>query len=655
MPFRRLGALFAALAIAGFPLAAQSADAPPPVPGMTGERIDAQAQIDALKDLDPNSWAYQSIISLVNDGIIVGYPDGTFKGSRPLTRYEAAVMVERAVEYVTKKLAVPATAPQVTAADIAAIRKLLDEFRGDIDALKIRVADIDSRLKTVEVTQKNDEAAANRAKLGAVYYVRAGNVSENTAAYTGAFNGAAPGAGAPGCAAAGLAPCTGILPLPAGQPLTGGNPGANAGNQGGSNKYLAGANSQGYGYQLLRLLLDGTLDSAFSYHVRIENRLFWDSPTQQLGSSASFPGGTVAATPSLTGIGTVNSYPSNTSVRLNYAYAQYNDPSGLTVSIGRLNETDGPLGMLWADQWNGVALGYSKYGLNVRASYGFTWPQYDSVANNNPLTQQTPGSACAVALAGTGTLYATKCTGYATQVMSAQASYNVNKQITVGAAWLDDINDQILDWNTNVCSLTGTAPPTTGAHAGACQTSTATGFVVPTAANGYAGAGAFTAPYVNLAEGSIFGRYQDTFDKIPFDLQAEGSYRFGNDPNTGNTWQQPYAVWVQGKLGWYNPTPFRPYIEAGYIGAGYNSLSPHSAITNGTSYDYQYQANANGYQLGYFGFHYWFSRYGRIGVVYQVSDVLNGTTIPVASPTYASTFLTHDITNGVFLQTWLQF
>src|ERR1700735_536844 len=176
MSFRRLGALFAALTIAGLPLAAQSADSQvSPTPGMTGEMIDAQAQIDALKDLPSNGWAYQSIIDLVNDGIIVGYPDGTFKGSRPLTRYEAAVMVERAVQYLTKKLANPQTAADVTSKDIDALRALLDEFRGDIDALKIKVADIDTRLKSVEKKQNSDEtkqgadeATMARAKIGLV-------------------------------------------------------------------------------------------------------------------------------------------------------------------------------------------------------------------------------------------------------------------------------------------------------------------------------------------------------------------------------------------------------------------------------------------------------------------------------------------------------
>ena len=160
---------------------------------------------------------------------------------------------------------------------------------------------------------------------------------------------------------------------------------------------------------------------------------------------------------------------------------------------------------------------------------------------------------------------------------------------------------------------------------------------------------------MNLAEASVYGHYADVFDKIPFLVEAEGSYRFGNDPNTGVGWQQPWAVWVQAKVGYYNPTPFKPYLEAGYIGAGYNSLSPHSAITGQPNYDYQFQGNANGYGIGYVGLQYWFSKFGRIGVIYQGSDILSGITIPVASATYASTYLTHDITNAVFLQTYLQF
>ncbi len=653
MTFPRLGALLAVLTIAGLPIAAQSADSPAPTPGMTGQMIDAQAQIDALKDIPSNSWAYQSIIDLVNDGIIVGYPDGTFKGARPLTRYEAAVMVERAVQYLTKKLGNPQTASEVTQKDIDALRALLDEFRGDIDALKLRVSDIDSRLKTVEANQKTDEATANRARIGATYFVRAGSLNESTAAYTNAF----PAGGAPGCVAAGLPICGGsALALPAGTALTGGNPGANAGNQGSSNKYLAGANTQGYGYQLLRLTLDGTLDPSLSYHIRLENRLFWDSPSAQDGSLATFPGGTVAATPSLTGIATVNGYPANTVVRFNYGYAQYQDAgTGLGASVGRVNETDGTLGLLWADQWNGASIGYNKYGLNIRGSYGFTWPQYDSVANNNPLTQPTPGSACTPAISGAGTAYVNKCSGLATQILSAQLSYTVNKQLMVGGAYINDINDQILDWNDNVCSLTGLAPTAGGAHPGACQQYAGGGFIVPTAANGYAATGAFTAPYVDLAEGSLFMRYQDTIAKLPVSLEAEGSYRFGNDPNTGTTWKQPMAVWVQGKIGAFNPPRSarisKPAISARASTRSHRTAQSPTARATTSSIKPTLRATSSDTSASTTG------SAATAASAWSIRHPTSSTARRSRSqvPRMPAPYLTHDISNGVFVQTWLQF
>ena len=43
-----------------------------------------------FSDVDASSWAYQSVEQLANAGIINGYPDGTFKGSNPITRYEMA-------------------------------------------------------------------------------------------------------------------------------------------------------------------------------------------------------------------------------------------------------------------------------------------------------------------------------------------------------------------------------------------------------------------------------------------------------------------------------------------------------------------------------------------------------------------------------------
>ena len=50
-----------------------------------------------FSDVEPSSWAYQSVEQLASAGIINGYPDGTFKGNKDITRYEMAQMVAKAM------------------------------------------------------------------------------------------------------------------------------------------------------------------------------------------------------------------------------------------------------------------------------------------------------------------------------------------------------------------------------------------------------------------------------------------------------------------------------------------------------------------------------------------------------------------------------
>ena len=50
-----------------------------------------------FSDVTPDSWAYQSVSQLANAGIINGYPDGTFKGQKDITRFEMAQMIAKAM------------------------------------------------------------------------------------------------------------------------------------------------------------------------------------------------------------------------------------------------------------------------------------------------------------------------------------------------------------------------------------------------------------------------------------------------------------------------------------------------------------------------------------------------------------------------------
>ncbi len=56
---------------------------------------------DQFPDVPENHWAYEALARLKKDGLLVGYPDGKYRGARPATRYELAVAVHAA--YVSLK------------------------------------------------------------------------------------------------------------------------------------------------------------------------------------------------------------------------------------------------------------------------------------------------------------------------------------------------------------------------------------------------------------------------------------------------------------------------------------------------------------------------------------------------------------------------
>jgi|GEM_PF-6721367 len=60
----------------------------------------AVASFARYPDVDPEHWAYESVMNVTNAGLFEGYPDGTFKGNQAMTRYEYAMVVNRFLNYV---------------------------------------------------------------------------------------------------------------------------------------------------------------------------------------------------------------------------------------------------------------------------------------------------------------------------------------------------------------------------------------------------------------------------------------------------------------------------------------------------------------------------------------------------------------------------
>lgn len=56
------------------------------------------SKLQLFPDVSQNHWAYEQISILKANGVIAGYPDGKYEGERPMTRYEFATMLFRAME-----------------------------------------------------------------------------------------------------------------------------------------------------------------------------------------------------------------------------------------------------------------------------------------------------------------------------------------------------------------------------------------------------------------------------------------------------------------------------------------------------------------------------------------------------------------------------
>ncbi|HZW99235.1 MAG TPA: S-layer homology domain-containing protein, partial [Trueperaceae bacterium] len=49
----------------------------------------------SFPDIPANHWAGDAVDRIADLGIVIGFPDGTFRGNEAFTRYQAALVVSR--------------------------------------------------------------------------------------------------------------------------------------------------------------------------------------------------------------------------------------------------------------------------------------------------------------------------------------------------------------------------------------------------------------------------------------------------------------------------------------------------------------------------------------------------------------------------------
>lgn len=109
-----------------------------------------------FSDVKPGHWAYEAIKSLSSKGILEGYPDGTFKGGKALSRYEAAQMVARLIE-------------RGGVGDYETLQKLTIEFADELALLGVKVTALEDEMKVLrsEMDSKLDGFGMGKIKVTA--------------------------------------------------------------------------------------------------------------------------------------------------------------------------------------------------------------------------------------------------------------------------------------------------------------------------------------------------------------------------------------------------------------------------------------------------------------------------------------------------------
>ena len=102
--------------------------------------LEQVTSITQFSDVYPTDWAYQALSNLVERyGCVAGYPNGTFRGNRAMTRYEAAALLNACLDRIT----------EIT----DELRRLIKEFETELAIIRGRVDGLEARVGELEATQ----------------------------------------------------------------------------------------------------------------------------------------------------------------------------------------------------------------------------------------------------------------------------------------------------------------------------------------------------------------------------------------------------------------------------------------------------------------------------------------------------------------------
>ena len=142
--------------------------------GVASGAPQAKAQAAPFLDTPTNHWAYEAVQNLAKRGIVIGYPDGTYGGKRPMTRYEFAVAINRMLLTLDEIRAAqqngtppPPAAQGLTQDELNQVQALIDKFRPELDTIQTNLKQAQDDIDALRADVLDAKALANKAQATA--------------------------------------------------------------------------------------------------------------------------------------------------------------------------------------------------------------------------------------------------------------------------------------------------------------------------------------------------------------------------------------------------------------------------------------------------------------------------------------------------------
>lgn len=127
----------------------------------------AFAQSTSFPDIPANHWAADAVSRIANLGIVIGFPDGTFRGNEAFTRYQAALVMSRLLDVVNQNVN---SSLAMTKSDIESLRNAVQGLASDVASQGVRLSSAESAIASLsdDVTANKSSIASNASRLDAL-------------------------------------------------------------------------------------------------------------------------------------------------------------------------------------------------------------------------------------------------------------------------------------------------------------------------------------------------------------------------------------------------------------------------------------------------------------------------------------------------------